>query len=240
MFGNNNSTLIDEAKKGDFNAKNQLVEDNSPLIKSVIKRFRNKGIDYEDLYQLGCVGFLKAINNYDANFNVKFTTYAVPLIAGEVKRFLRDDGYIKISRSLKSLAIRINKYIDDYSKNNNNPPTIVQIAQHFAIEESEVVCAMECSRLPISIYEKTDDDQSKSRTILDKLPDDHNEDDLLTKIVLKDIIASLEPRDKKIIMLRYFRDKTQGEVARMLNVSQVQVSRLEIKILQQLKQKLEK
>ena len=144
MLGNNNSMLIDEAKNGNFQAKNQLIEDNSPLIKSVIKRFKNKGVEFDDLYQLGCMGFLKAINNYDSNFNVKFTTYAVPLIAGEVKRFLRDDGYIKISRSLKSLAIQINKYIDEFSKQNNNAPTIAQISKHFDIEESEVVCAMEC------------------------------------------------------------------------------------------------
>ena len=182
---------------------------------------------------------MKAINNYNPDFNVKFTTYAVPLIAGEVKRFLRDDGYIKISRSIKTLAIQINKFIDEYSKNNVNSPKVSEIAKHFNMDENDIIYAMECSKLPVSIYEKTDDD-SKSRTILDKLPDEHSEEDLLDKIMLKDIISSLEPRDKKIIILRYFRDKTQGEVARMLNVSQVQVSRLEIKILQQLKQKLEK
>ena len=235
-----NSLLVKKAKLGDNNAKNILIEENSPLIKSVIKRYKNKGVEYEDLYQLGCMGFLKAINNYNPSFDVKFTTYAVPLISGEVKRFLRDDGYIKISRSLKSLAININKFIDEYSKKNNNAPSIPDIAKNFQIEESEVILAMECSKLPLSIYEKTDDEESKSRTILDKLPDEHSEEDLLNKIVLKDIISTLEPRDKKIIILRYFRDKTQGEVARMLNVSQVQVSRLEIKILQQLKQKLTK
>ncbi len=235
-----NSLLVKKAKLGDNNAKNILIEENSPLIKSVIKRYKNKGVEYEDLYQLGCMGFLKAINNYNPSFDVKFTTYAVPLISGEVKRFLRDDGYIKISRSLKSLAININKFIDEYSKRNNNAPSIPDIAKNFQIEESEVILAMECSKLPLSIYEKTDDEESKSRTILDKLPDEHSEEDLLNKIVLKDIISTLEPRDKKIIILRYFRDKTQGEVARMLNVSQVQVSRLEIKILQQLKQKLTK
>lgn len=236
----NNSLLVIKAKQGDNNAKNTLIEENSPLIKSVIKRYKNKGVEYEDLYQLGCMGFLKAINNYNPSFDVKFTTYAVPLISGEVKRFLRDDGYIKISRSLKSLAININKFIDEYSIKNNKSPTISEIAKNFQIEESEAVCAMECSKLPLSIYEKTDDEDSKSRTILDKLPDEHSEEELLNKIVLKDIILTLEPRDRKIIMLRYFRDKTQGEVARMLNVSQVQVSRLEIKILKEIKEKLSK
>ena len=236
----NNHILVEDAKLGSDEAKNKLVQDNSPLIKSVIKRFKNKGVEYEDLYQLGCMGFLKAINNYNPDYNVKFTTYAVPLIAGEVKRFLRDDGYIKISRSLKSLSIQINRFIDEYSKKNINAPKIAEIAKHFGMEEADIICAMECSKLPLSIYDKTDDDPSRSRTILDKLPDDYNEEDLLNKIMLKNIINSLEPRDKKIIMLRYFRDKTQGEVARMLNVSQVQVSRLEIKILQQLKQKINK
>lgn len=235
-----NNSLVQHAKNGNNDAKNMLIQENSPLIKSVIKRFRNKGVEYDDLYQLGCMGFLKAINNYNPEFNVKFSTYAVPLIAGEVKRFLRDDGYIKISRSLKSLSIQINKFIDEYYKTHIDSPKISEIAKHFNIDETDVVCAMECSKLPISIYEKTDEDPSKSRTIIDKLPDEHNEDDMLNKIMLKDIISSLEPRDKKIIILRYFRDKTQGEVARMLNVSQVQVSRLEIKILQQLKQKMEK
>lgn len=233
--------LVEYARAGSEEAKTKLILDNSPLIKSVIKRYKNKGVEYDDLYQLGCMGLLKAINNYDSSFNVKFSTYAVPLIAGEVKRFLRDDGYIKISRSLKSLAIQINRFIDSFQQDNSCSPSVSELAKHFNTEESEIIIAMECSKMPVSIYDNADDDETgKSRTILEKIPDDFSEEKLLDKIVLKDIINELCPRDKKIIILRYFRDKTQSEIARELNVSQVQISRLEIKILEQLKNKLNK
>lgn len=225
--------LIKDAKKGDNTAKGTLLKENSPLIKSIIRRFKNKGIEYDDLYQLGCIGFLKAIKNFLPDFGVKFSTYAVPMIAGEVKRFLRDDGYIKVSRATKSLSIKINRYIEEYKKNNNGSPHIEDIAKEFGIDAQEAIFAMDSGKLPISIYDKQDDDYSKS--LLDKLSYGDEEQDI-NKIIIKDIINSLEQREKQVIILRYYRDCTQSDVARILGVSQVQVSRIENKVIKKLKE----
>ncbi len=225
--------LISKAQDGNNEAKTELIEQNSPLIKSVIRRYRNKGVDYEDLYQLGCIGFLKAIRNFSDSFGVKFSTYAVPMIAGEVKRFLRDDGYIKVSRSVKSLASKINYYIEDYKNKNGDSPSIETIAQEFGIDAQEAVFVLDSAKFPVSLYDKTDDENN--RTLMDKLASKETVEDNLDRIVLKDAIQSLDEREKKIILLRYYRDKTQSEVARVLNVSQVQISRLENKILEKLK-----
>ena len=193
-------------------------------------------MEYEDLYQLGSIGFLKAIKNFSPDFGVKFSTYAVPMVAGEVKRFLRDDGYIKVSRSTKSLAAKIAYFTQTYKNENRTSPKIEEIAAAFGIEAQEVVFAMDSAKFPISIYDKSDDEHSQS--IFEKLASDETSDDNLDKIILKDIIEKLDEREKKIIVLRYFRDKTQSEVARVLKVSQVQVSRLESKILDKLKTEL--
>lgn len=225
--------LIEKAQQGDEKAKSDLIEKNSPLIKSVIRRYRNKGVDYEDLYQLGCMGFLKAIRNFSAQFGVKFSTYAVPMIAGEVKRFMRDDGYIKVSRSVKSLAGKISYFIESYKNSHNDSPSIETIAEHFGIDAQEAVFVLDSAKFPVSLYEQSDDEHSQS--LLEKIASKETVEDNLDKIVLKDAISALDEREKKIIVLRYFRDKTQSEVARVLHVSQVQVSRLENKILDKLK-----
>ncbi|MDE6028962.1 MAG: sigma-70 family RNA polymerase sigma factor [Clostridiales bacterium] len=220
--------LIAAAQKGDSAASEQLLSANSPLIKSVIRRYKNKGVEYDDLYQLGCVGFIKAIKNFSFEYEVRFSTYAVPMIAGEVKRFLRDDGPVKVSRGTKSAAIKIAKFTEQYKKEHGESPTIETIAKEFDIEASEAVFIMDSCHYPVSIYESNDD---SGRTLMDKLPSSENEEEKLDKMMLKQIINELSPRDKKIILLRYFADKTQSEVARALSVSQVQVSRLESKIL---------
>lgn len=229
--------LINLAQKGDENAKEELIKNNSPLIKSIIKFYKNKGVEYEDLYQLGCLGFVKAIINFNVDYNVKFSTYAVPMVAGEVKRFMRDDGMVKISRALKSLYIQINKYINHYKSENGDSPTITEIAKNFNIEESEVMFAIDSSRALISLDEQIDDSNSNGRTLSDTIGEEDKIDKLLDNIVLKKIIKEFDERDKKIIYLRYYLDKTQSEVAKVLNVSQVQVSRLELKILEKIKQK---
>ena len=225
--------LIVLAQGGCQASKSKLIEDNSPLVKSVIRRFKNRGVEYEDLYQLGCMGFLKAIKNFSVEFGVKFSTYAVPMIAGEVKRFLRDDGYIKISRQVKSLNHKINFFVEEYKAKNSKSPNIETIAKEFNIEPQEVVFIMDSSKFPLSLYEKSDEDTGQS--LLDKLASNENTDDKIDKIILKDLIATLPDREKKIILLRYYRDQTQSEVAKVLNVSQVQVSRLETKILQKIR-----
>lgn len=229
--------LISKAQSGDKSASEELLCKNSPLIKSVIRRYKNRGVDYDDLYQLGCMGFIKAIKNFSLAYEVKFSTYAVPMIAGEVKRFLRDDGPIKVSRTTKTAAITINRFIERYRRENGDAPTVERISEEFGYEPQETVFIMDSSKYPISIYDRNDDDST--RTLLDKLQTDENDDEKLDKMMLKKIINELAPRDKQIILLRYFADKTQADVARVLQVSQVQVSRLENKILLKIKDKYE-
>ena len=225
------------AKKGDGDAKGKLIEENSSLIKSVIRPFKNKGVEYEDLYQLGCVGFLKAINNFDVKYAVRFSTYAVPMILGEVKRFLRDDGSIKVSRSVKVLSSKINRFIDEYRKKTDRTPEIKEIAEKFGVDQEEVVFALDSGKAPISLYEKDGEDE-KSPELIDRLHTDDTTEEVVDRIVVKDMIDKLPDREKKIIILRYFRDKTQGEIARELGVSQVQISRLESKIIEKLRCKI--
>ncbi len=226
--------LIRSAQLGDRSACEELVTKNSPLIKSVIRRYKNKGVEYDDLYQLGCVGFIKAVRNFSTQYEVRFSTYAVPMIAGEVKRFLRDDGPIKVSRGTKTTAIKIARFVEEYKRDRGESPTIETIAAQFEIEPQEAVFIMDSGKHPVSIYEKTDDDSSRS--LLDKLQTGENDEEKLDRMMLKQVIGELPPRDKKIILLRYFADKTQSEVARALNVSQVQISRLESKILVKLRE----
>ena len=230
--------LIRRAQSGDELAKEKLVTENSPLIKSVIRWFKDTGIENDDLYQLGCMGFLKAINNFDCSFNVKFSTYVMPMVVGEIKRFMRDDGAVKVSRAIKGLNLKINKFVDEFFVENGRRATISDIAEHFKISEQEVVLAMDSAKMPVSLYAPFDDGEEDGLTIIDRFDGQEN-DDFVDKFALNDIISKLEERDKKIILMRYFYDKTQSEIAQRLGVSQVQVSRLENKILENLRKKLE-
>ncbi len=226
--------LLSLAKNGDENAKNTLINENAPLVKCVISHYKMKGIEYEDLFQLGCVGFAKAINKFDESFNVKFSTYAVPMILGEVKRYLRDEGYIKVSRSIKQQATRIKKYIEEYNTKFSKSPTLDEIAKQFSMEIQDVVFTLDSTRLPISIYENAGNDDSL--TLAEKLECNNDDvDSKLEKMLLKDLINSLPPKERKIIILRYFKDRTQMEIAEELGVSQVQVSRIESKVLKELR-----
>lgn len=228
--------LLKLAQSGDDNAKSTLMEHNMPLIKSIIKRYRNTAIEYDDLIQLGSLGLYKAIMNFDATFGVRFSTYAVPMISGEIKRHIRDDGPIKVSRSTKAMAIVINKYIEEFRANNNKEPTIDEIAEHFKTDSYDIVYALDSTKIPISLYEKYDEESGTY--LIDNYKTEDKTEEMIDKIMLKEIINDLNERDKKIILLRYYRDKTQNEVAKMLGVSQVQVSRLETKILAEIKKKL--
>lgn len=230
--------LVRQAQEGDQEAKTILIEENSPLIKSVIKRFKDKGVEYDDLYQIGCIGFLKAIKNFKPEFNVKFSTYVVPMVIGEIKRFMRDDGAIKVSRALKSLNLQINKYVELFSQKEQRKPTIEELARHFNVEEQDIIMAMDSAKMPLSIYTPLEDDGDSS-SIVDRIEGDvdYNEK-MLDDIALKEVVTKLDKRDRKIILLRYYYDKTQSEIAKELKISQVQVSRLENKILDNLKKKL--
>ncbi len=228
-------TLIERAQNNDENAKAELLQNNIPLIKSIVRRYQNKQIEYEDLVQLGTLGFIKAVNNFDVSFGVRFSTYAVPMIAGEIKRYIRDNGAIKVSRSLKAQNQVINVFIEEYRQKNSRDPSVKEIADYMKIEEADVVFIMDSARYPVSIYAEKDDD---GLSLEDKLCSKENQDDYIERVVLREVIDSFDERDKKIIFLRYYRDKTQSEIAKELGVSQVQVSRLEAKILDRLKKEL--
>ena len=218
--------LVEAKEHGSDAAKAKLLQANSPLVKSIVKRYIGKGVDYDDLYQLGCLGFVKAINKYDASYGVKFTTYAVPLIAGEIKRFLRDDGTIKVSRSVKALYVKIKRFLATKA-GEEIQPSIEEIAAELEVEPDEVTFAMEAANMPLSLFATQDED---GLSIADRLsqPD---KVDIVDKIMLRNLLASLEPKERKIIMLRYFRNQTQSQVAKHLNISQVQVSRVEQRVL---------
>lgn len=225
--------LLNLAKNGNDSAKEILITENSPLIKSVIRRYKNKGVEADDLYQLGCMGFVKAINNFSPEFNVKFSTYAVPMIAGEVKRFLRDDGSVKVSRSIKHNAILIKNYITEYQSRMGVEPSIAQISREFNLEPQDVILTLEASTQLVSIDDKLDDEDD---SLAERTQDSFSPEKLMDKIALRDMINALPAREKRVIIMRYYLDKTQSEIASTLGVSQVQISRIENKILQNFKE----
>ena len=223
------------AKAGDNKSKDILIENNVMLVKSIVNRFKNKGVEYEDLVQIGLLGLIKAIYNFDESHNVRFSTYAVPLIIGEIKRFMRDDGEIKVSRIIKYQAHKINKFIEEYQIKTGEEPSLNVISKTLDISVDDVVLALDSNKMPVSLYETVDDGQEKSQQLIDKIPAKESEDDVINKLYVKNLLNLLNERERKIIVLRYFRDQTQSEVAKILGVSQVQVSRLENKILARLK-----
>lgn len=229
--------LIELAKTGNDEAKEKLITFNSPLIKSVIKRYLNKGIEYDDLYQLGSMGFVKAINNYDPSFNVKFTTYAVPMIAGEIKRFMRDDGSVKVSRSIKRNALLIKNYVAEYQKTHGEGPTIEHLAKHFDMDKIDLVFTMEANTNPLSLNDQLDDGED-SVCLCDKVADNFSVENYIDKLALRDMIEKLDSREKQVIIMRYYLDKTQSEIANELGVSQVQVSRIENKVLKEMRENI--
>ena len=228
--------LIVAAQSGDEKAKEKLIVNNMPLIKSIAARYRNKMIEYDDLLQLGSMGLVKAINNFDVSFGVRFSTYAVPMIAGEIKRFIRDDGAIKVSRALKSTSLKIRQIAAEYKQTHGNAPTVEYLAEKLGVDPQEVVFAMDSSKYPVSLYEKYDDENSQC--VIDKLATGEDGDELIDKMILKDFIKTLPCREKTVIVLRYFKDKTQSEIAKILGVSQVQVSRIESRIISEMKKAL--
>ena len=229
LDGETTLEYIKAAQRGDEYAKEQLIVHNMPLIKSIVARYRGNATEYEDLIQLGSMGLVKAINNFDTNYNVRFSTYAVPMIAGEIKRFIRDDGAIKVSRALKTLSMSLKKEIEAHRLACGEAPSAEMLAGKFGITPQEVVFALDSSKYPVSLYEKFDDENNQS--VIDKLPSDKNGDNIDDKILLKEVISALPEREKKVLILRYYRDKTQSEIAKILGVSQVQVSRIESKVI---------
>ena len=235
-----NSELLPLAKAGDIEAMNRLIEINLPLVSSISKKFINRGYDYEDIFQIGSIGLVKAIKNFDVKFNVKFSTYAVPMIMGEIKRFLRDDGIIKVSRNVKNLARKIHFDREALSKDLNREPTIEELSQYSGVNKEDIVLAMESSANLQYLYDTIHQDDGSQVLLIDKISEDSIEDsNMVDRIALKDVLQNLDSKSRQIIMLRYFKDKTQVQVAKMLGISQVQVSRIEKKVLLEMRKQLE-
>lgn len=229
--------LVIKAKQGDRDALETLVEDNKGLIWSIIKRFANRGHEIEDLFQIGSIGLIKAIKKFDLSFNVKFSTYAVPMIIGEIKRFLRDDGIIKVSRTIKETAYKAKQVEETLTRELGRQPAVGEIAKKMGIDVEELVMSYEATMAPTSLYNPVNEGEASPIRLIDKIDNEseYNQHDIVDKIALKQVLAKLSFRERQIILLRYFRGKTQTEIADMIGISQVQVSRIEKKVLQNLR-----
>jgi len=234
-----NHSLIKRAQNGDEEAKRLLIENNSGLIWSIVRRYLGRGVDCEDLYQLGCIGLLKAVNKFDPSYNVQFSTYAVPMIMGEIKRFLRDDGIIKVSRAVKETAQKAKSAQEILKKELLREPTIGEIADYIGYGEEDVVLALEATQNTESIYKTIHDGDQNPVLLIDKVTvDTGHEEDIINQVALKEALRDFDKRERQIIILRYFKQKTQSEIAKMLGISQVQVSRIEKKVLNLMREKL--
>ena len=232
-------TLISRAQQGDEQAKEQLVTTNAPLVKSVAKRFMNRAIEYDDLYQIGCMGLIKAIARFDLSYDVRFSTYAVPMIAGEIKRFLCDDGMIKVSRTLKENSVKMARMIEEYRKEHLCEPTVEQIAQQTGIPPEEVVMSFEAAADVESIYRTVYQGDGSEVCLIDKIEEKRNyNEESVNRMVIAQIMEELPEKERTLIRMRYFEERTQTDIAAKLGISQVQVSRMEKKILASMKKKL--
>lgn len=232
-------TLIDRAHQGDKEARDQLVLDNMGLIWSIVRRFQGRGAEMEDLFQIGSIGLLKDIDKFDLSYEVRFSTYAVPMITGEIKRFLRDDGMIKVSRSLKEMGIKARAAREALTYSLGREPTVEEIAQKIGASKEEVAASMEAGAEVESLYKSVQKQDESGLCLMDKIEDQNQDHEkLLNHMVLEELIEQLGDKEKEIILRRYYENQTQTEIAKALNISQVQVSRLEKRILRQMREKL--
>ena len=228
--------LIQKSHEGDKAAREQLVEENVGLIWCVVKRFYGRGLENEDLFQIGSIGLLKAIDKFDLSYDVKFSTYAVPMISGEIKRFLRDDGMIKVSRTLKELSYKIFQTREKLLDLLGREPTIEELAEKMQIDKEEIVEALEAGSEVESIYKPIHQKEGNEIRLMDKLEEkEHREEKILDHMLLQQLLGSLEKEERTLIYMRYFQDKTQSQVGKELGISQVQVSRMEKKIMENLR-----
>lgn len=231
--------LIKRCKEGDKEARDRVVAENVGLVWSIVRRFANRGYEMEDLFQIGSIGLIKAIDKFDSSYDVKFSTYAVPMITGEIKRFLRDDGMIKVSRSLKENAAKIRAFREKYLNIYGKEPTIEEIEEELKIAKDEILMALETGSEVESLYKTIYQSDGSPIYLIDKLTQTKDEsENMIDKLALREVIASLDEREQEIIRLRYFKDRTQTDIAKELGISQVQVSRMEKRILKILKDKL--
>lgn len=231
--------LIQKSHEGDEEARAKLVEENAGLVWCIVKRFFNRGVEADDLFQIGNIGLLKAIDKFDLSYDVKFSTYAVPMISGEIKRFLRDDGIIKVSRSLKELSYKAWLCQERLTEERGREPTVSEIAQELNVESEELTMALEASGEIESIYKPVYAKDGQEIRLMDKLSEKSDaEENVLNQMLLKQLLGTLDKEERRLIYLRYFAEQTQSQVGKELGISQVQVSRLEKKILKQMREQI--
>lgn len=230
--------LMKRAHQGDKEARDTIVSENLGLVWSIVKRFMNRGVDLEDLFQIGCIGLLKAVDKFNLEYQVKFSTYAVPMIAGEIRRFLRDDGMIKVSRSLKELAYKSLKAGEKLTDRLGREPTMEELSEELGVEKEELVQAMEAGGEVDSLYRPIHQKEGSEIRLLDKIEEkEKSEDKILDRLVLKELLETLNAEERQLIYLRYFADRTQSDVGKIMGISQVQVSRMEKRIMENLKKR---
>lgn len=231
-------SLLLQAKGGDEKARQMLIEGNLRLVLSVIQRFSGRGENPDDLFQVGCIGLIKAIDNFDVTVGVKFSTYGVPMIIGELRRFLRDNNSVRVSRSMRDTAYRAMQVKEQMTSENNREPTIEEIAKALELPKESVVLALEAIVEPVSLYEPVFFDGNDTIYVMDQLGDNNDERNWLEELAFKDAMASLSDREKNVLMLRFFKGKTQMEVAQEIGISQAQVSRIEKGALNRIKSEM--
>ncbi len=230
--------LLKKARSGDKSARDELIEGNLRLVLSVIQKFMNRGAQPDDLFQVGVVGLIKAIDNFDLSLDVRFSTYAVPMISGELRRYLRDNNSIRVSRSTRDLAYRAMQVKESLSSNGGKEPTAEDIARVVGVPKSEIVFALESVSEPVSIYEPVYSNSGDVLYMLDQLGDSSSDEGWIDELMLREAILMLSEREKNILYLRFYQGKTQVEVAKEIGISQAQVSRLEKSALNRIKSKV--
>lgn len=220
--------LIKNAQAGDQKSKTYILENNLNLVRSIVYRFTNRGYEWDDLFQIGCIGLMKAIERFDITFDVKFSTYAVPMIIGEIRRHMRDDNPIKISRAIKELTYRVHQAQEKLQGTLGREPTVKEIAKELALAPQEIVSAIEAMQPPASLYDQVFHDDGEPILLLDQIKMDTEQDaTYFDKLSLKEVLSRLPIKERTVIHLRFFEDKTQSEIASLIGLSQVQVSRIE-------------
>lgn len=231
--------LIQKSHEGDKEARARLVEEKTGLVWCVVKRFYNRGVEMEDLFQIGTIGLLKAIDKFDLNYDVKFSTYAVPMITGEIKRFLRDDGMIKVSRSLKELSYKAYLCREKLQERFGREPSVTELAGELGVEPEELMAALDASSEVESLHKPIYQSDGQEVSLMDRLPwRAEPEEEILDHLLLKELLGGLEKEERQLIYLRYFADRTQAQAGKELGISQVQVSRLEKKILKSMREQI--
>lgn len=239
LKGEETQALLRRVREGDMAAREALIQGNLRLVLSVIQKFTNRGENADDLFQVGCIGLIKAIDNFDVNLNVKFSTYGVPMIVGEIRRYLRDNSSMRVSRSMRDTAYKVLQAKEAYLAKHQKEPTVEEIAQIIGIRREDVVFALDAILEPVSLYEPVYSDSGDAICVIDQVKDNKNTDERWTeRIALKEAVGHLTERERKILSMRFFQGKTQMEVSTEIGISQAQVSRLEKNALRQIRKEL--